>query len=137
MVLPIQTTAVVGLLLSIYAYYVEIKTKQNVNYKAVCDITDGASCGKVVTSKYGKIVDGISNSVGGILFYISVLVLTLYNLPVFMTSLQAIFYLSVLSILGSLYLAYIQYFKIKSLCVVCTAIYIVNILLVVFSYLKL
>ena len=137
MVLPIQTTAVVGLLLSIYAYYVEIKTKQNANYKAVCDITDGASCGKVVTSKYGKIVDGISNSVGGIGFYIVILALTLYNLPAFMTSLQAIFYLSIISVLGSIYLGYIQYFKIKSLCVVCTGIYTVNILLVIFSSMNL
>jgi vitamin-K-epoxide reductase (warfarin-sensitive) len=137
MALAIQITSIIGLLLSIYAYYVEIKTKQNSKYKAVCDITEGASCGKVVTSEYGKIVDGISNSVGGIGFYILVLRLTFYNLPVLITSLQAIFYLSVLSVLGSIYLAYLQYFKIKSLCVVCTAIYIVNILLVVFSYLRL
>ena len=134
MVLNIQITAVIGLLLSIYAYYVEIKTKQNSKYKAVCDITDGASCGKVVTSKYGKIVDGISNSVGGIVFYILMLILTFYNLPVFITSAQAMLYLSIASILGSIYLGYIQYFKIKSLCIVCTGIYIVNILLLIFSY---
>ena len=133
MALDIQITAIVGLLLSIYAYYVEIKTRQNANYKAVCDITEGASCGKVVTSEYGKMVDGVSNSVGGIGFYILMLILTFYNLPAFITSAQAMLYLSVASILGSIYLGYIQYFKIKSLCIVCTGIYIVNILLLIFS----
>ncbi len=130
--LNIQITAVIGLLLSIYAYYIEIQASKNPKYKAICDINDHASCGKVVTSKYGKMVDGISNSLGGIFFYVTVFVLTFFNLIVF--GYPAIFLLCVASLLGSMVLAYIQYFKIKSLCLVCTGVYIVNILLVVFSF---
>jgi vitamin-K-epoxide reductase (warfarin-sensitive) len=126
MVLGIQITAVVGFLLSIYAKHIENKTKENENFKAVCDISEAATCGKVIGSKYNKTF-GVSNSIGGMIFYIVVFLLTLFA-P------QYIFYLAVLSILGMLYLAYIQYFVLKNFCLVCTAIYAVNILLAVLSY---
>lgn len=122
----IQVIAVVGFLLSVYALYVEHKVKKDAGYKAVCDITDNMSCGKVLTSKYGSLT-GISNAIGGLLFYPLVFVLALLDYG------QIILYLAVLAIIGSAYLAYLQYFKLKNLCLVCSGIYVVNILLLVFS----
>jgi len=124
----IQVIAFVGFLLSVYSYYVEWKTSKVKDYKPLCDIRENISCGKVFNSPYGKTF-GVSNSIGGIFFYIVIFFLVLYNL-------KYVFYLSILSVLGSIYLAYVSYIKLKNFCLVCTGIYVVNILLLYFSYVK-
>ena len=123
----IQITAFIGLLLSAYALYVEKKTERSTSYKAACDISDKISCTKAFKSKYAKMM-GLSNSLFGLFVYIFILALTLYGDE------RIIFFLSAFAVLGSIYLAYISYFKLKNLCVVCTSIYLVNFLLLVFSY---
>ena len=123
----IQITAFIGLLLSSYALYVEKKTNRSTSYKAACDISDKISCTKAFKSKYSKIM-GLSNSLFGLFVYIFILALTFYGDG------KIIFFLSTFIILGSIYLAYISYFKLKNLCVVCTSIYLINFLLLVFSY---
>ena len=40
-----------GLVLSAYAYYVELKKSQDDSYTAMCDINEQISCSKVFTSK--------------------------------------------------------------------------------------
>lgn len=128
MSLEILVTSLIGFIFSIYALFVEFKYSKNKEYKAVCDLTENMSCTKAFSSKYGRI--GIlSNSLYGIFFYITISILTYFSY------LNYIFYLSILSFLGSLYLAYISYFKLKNFCLVCTAIYLVNTLLMIFSYL--
>ena len=126
--MPIEITilAIIGLLLSIYALYVGKKSSEK-HYKAACDINDKISCTKAFSSSYGKIL-GISNSVFGIIFYIIILILNALD------NIQVIFYLAVISVIGSIYLAYISYIKLKILCIVCSSIYLVNILLLIFSY---
>lgn len=123
----IQIISIIGFLLSAYSLYVEIKSSKSKSYKAVCDINEKVSCTKVFSSQYGKIL-GLSNSFYGILLYILIFILNIYEYA------NLIFYLAILSVLGSVYLAYVMYFKIKSYCLVCNAIYAVNILLLVFSY---
>ena len=41
-----------GILLSIYAYYVETKAEREKGYKALCDFSATISCSKVFTSRY-------------------------------------------------------------------------------------
>lgn len=129
MAIAIQIVSIIGLLLSIYAIYIEKQVAKQKGYKAVCDISDKMNCGKVLTSKYGTTA-GVSNSVAGVIFYIIIFLLSFYNITY-------VLYLAILSIIGSVYLAYFQYFKLKTLCLVCSSIYVVNILLVIFSYLRL
>ncbi len=126
MIISIYVTAVIGLVLSIYSVYVEKKYENNKSYKAVCDVNDKFSCTKAFSSRYGRLA-GISNSAVGIIFYIIILALNFYNI-------NYVFYLSILSFLGVIYLAYLQYIKMKNFCIVCTGIYIVNLLLLIFSY---
>ena len=116
----ITILAIIGLLLSIYALYVEKKSSEK-HYKAACDINNKISCTKAFSSSYGKILE-IPNSVFGIIFYIIILILDALN------NMQIIFYLAVISVLGSIYLAYISYVKLKTICIICSAIYLVNIL---------
>ena len=123
----IEVLAVIGILLSLYAFYVEIKSLKSAKYKAVCDISNKVSCSRAFSSKYGKTF-GISNSIYGMVFYIIILSLAVLN------QINYIFYLSLLAVIGSIYLAYLLYFKLKDFCIVCTLIYIINILLLIFSY---
>ena len=43
-----------GIGLSSFAYYVELKKSADEEYVALCDIGEGMSCSKVFNSKYGK-----------------------------------------------------------------------------------
>lgn len=120
--------SIIGLLLSIYALYVERKNKREKLYKPICDISDKISCTKAFSSPYGKFI-GLPNSLMGIIFYLIVIALAFYNQT------QHLLYLSIVAMLGSLYLAYTSYIKMKNFCLVCSAIYLVNLLLLIFSYL--
>lgn len=48
----ILKSCAIGVILSIYALYVEINAESNNNYEAMCDINEHISCSKVFTSKY-------------------------------------------------------------------------------------
>ncbi len=117
----------VGFLFSLYLFYVEQKLEKNKNYKAVCDISDAMSCTFIAKSEYSH-VGGIRNSIKGLLYYPLIIVLTLTGF------IPLVFYLSVVSMIMTVYLAYVSYFKLKNYCVVCIGIYLVNILLFYFSY---
>lgn len=129
MTLPIIIVSSIGFLLSIYAYYTERKLHSIKNYHASCDINKRISCSKAFLSKYGKLF-GIPNSLLGIFFYLLIIILYVINIKI-------IFYLAILAFLGSIPLAYFSYLKLKTFCLVCTSIYIINILLLIFSYLAL
>ncbi len=128
--LEIYIVLIFGLLLSVYAFFVEKKIEKSKLYKPLCDISKKISCTSSFSSKYGSLA-GVSNSLAGIFFYLIVVFLA------FIGQLNYIFYLAIISVIGSIYLAYIQITKIKSFCFVCSGIYIVNLLLLFFSYVEL
>ncbi|MEK6855401.1 MAG: vitamin K epoxide reductase family protein [Nanoarchaeota archaeon] len=119
--------SIIGLVISLYAMIVEKRLENKKSYKPACDITNNISCTKAFSSQYSKIT-GISNSLIGFLFYLVLIILSVYNKS------QFIFYLSFISLIPTIFLAYISFIKMKNLCLVCTAIYILNILLVIISY---
>ncbi len=119
--------SILGFILSCYAFYVEWKTHTTKKYRAVCDINDHMSCSAAFTSSYGKLL-GIPNSILGILCYITLVLLLFLNLT------TLFFYVTLLSCIASAGLAYILYFKMKNFCIVCSSIYLVNILLLIISY---
>ena len=121
--------SLIGLIFSLYALFVEEKKFNQKKYKPFCDLHRNISCSKAFSSKEGHVF-GFSNTIIGIAFYLIILISSIYFWNDF------IFYLSVLSVLFSLFLAYLSYIKMKNFCLVCTAIYIINILLLVFAYLQ-
>ncbi len=125
----LEILSLIGLSLSVYSIYVEYKLSKSKKYKALCDFGKKASCTRAFSSKFGKIF-GISNSFLGFMFYIMIFSLSFYN------QINYIFYLSALSLPLTIYLLYSLYFKLKDFCLVCTAIYIVNFLILIFSYLS-
>lgn len=114
--------SLLGFSVSLYAYILEKKIKAYPAYKAACDISDAFSCSKPLLSEYGEIF-GFSNSLLGMLFYATMAILA------FLDRTNLLFYLSVASLLVSAFLAYILYFRIKTVCLICTSIYLINILL--------
>ena len=111
--------SIIGFAVSLYSLFIEKKIAKNPTYKPMCDISDRTSCSKPILSTYGKLF-GISNAYLGLLFYTVIFLCTLFEL------INIIFILSIVGFVISLFLAYILYFKIRVLCMVCTIIYAVN-----------
>ena len=120
---PIQILALIGFLLSAYALYVKYRFSRK-PYKPLCDISSRISCTKAFRSKYSVFSD-LPTSLFGIVFYASVFLLAAQK--------ELIFYLAIAALAVTIYLAYISYFKQKNFCLVCSAIYLINILLLIFS----
>ncbi len=114
----IPLLALIGVALSAYAYYVERKATNNPGYHAVCDLGKSMSCTKALLSEYGHYFD-ISNSLIGFFYYIILLYLS-FELDILLIP------LSFIAVLVSLYLAYIQYAKLKNFCIICTLMYVLN-----------
>ncbi len=119
--------ATIGLIISIYGITVERKLQQDAQYKAACDISDTISCTRPFLSPYGKIL-GISNIWASALYYLIILAATLLNQP------QLVMVITSVGLVVTIVFAYILYFKVKSLCLICTSLYIVNIALALACY---
>lgn len=130
MIPEIYFIAMVGILLSVYSIYVERKLRQNRDYKAACDLSNRMSCSRTFSTSYGKTL-GISNGVWGTLFYLGLIGLLYFGYFDF------VFYGALFGVFYSMRLAYILYVKLKNFCPVCSSIYLVNILLLIFSWLGL
>lgn len=116
----------IGIGISIYTYLLEQKIKKNPNHKAGCDISDRASCTKPMKSKYANLFY-FSNSLVALAYYVLIIILTLLNVPML---------LLVASIIGALVtcvFAYLLYFKIKTLCILCTSLYLINFLILILA----
>lgn len=128
----------IGIALSFYAYHVETKKEKDKKYRAMCDISGHVSCSAVFSSRYGKgfgILGSVfgeksilnqPNSIYGIIFYTIQLILGEMNQP-YATRMYLGF--AILSIIGSVYLAYILAFILHDFCVVCITTYVLNAIL--------
>lgn len=125
MILVFQIIAICGFLISLYAYYVRHKVLKAPTYSPICDISANISCSKALGSQYSKTM-GVPNPLAGILFYTLVFVLSF-------SYMHLVIYPVLVSVLFSLYLAYISYIKQKNFCLVCTLTYLVNISLLVIA----
>jgi len=125
----LKSTAIIGVLVSMYAWQTERAFAKDPSHKALCDINDRMSCSRAFTSTYGRIA-GISNALLGTGFFLVFLGLT------FLLSPRSLIILAGLSVLGSLILAYFSYVKMRNFCIVCSVIYLINILLLLFSILR-
>ncbi|XP_069508002.1 vitamin K epoxide reductase complex subunit 1 [Ambystoma mexicanum] len=135
-----------GIVLSVYAYHVETSKESDASYRALCDINPSISCSKVFTSRWGRgfgLLEHLfgrqslvnqPNSVFGVLFY------SLQILLGFSGTARAAITLvctSVVSLIGSLYLAYILFFVLSDFCVICVTTYALNFSLFLLNYKRL
>ncbi len=111
--------AAIGFCIAAYAYWLDRKIKYQPNYKPVCDINDFVSCTKPIKSSYSNIFF-VSNALVGMSFYGVVISLALLNAT------KLLFIASLGACIASFFLAYLLFFKIKSLCLLCTSLYLIN-----------
>lgn len=109
----------IGFIVSAYALWVEEHLKHK-GYRPVCNISKNISCSKAFSSHWGNLT-GLPNSFFGLICYGAMILLTIFGAAYY------VFGLSVLALLGTFYLAYISYFVQRNFCLVCTAIYVINI----------
>ncbi len=138
--------SLVGLSLSAYTYYVELKMEEDSGYEALCDIDATFSCTKVFNSSYARgfgLVEKVAgadhwlnqpNPVYGFAFYSVIIILGLCEVGLFVKLQVAAAFISNLS---SVYLGYVLLYVIEAVCVVCCAVYTVNFLILVSSLLRL
>jgi len=137
--------SLVGLIVSSYAYYVEVRMAQDKNFKPLCDISKEVRCSKALGSSYGKGFGFLGNVFGhqhtlnqpntifGIAFYALMACLGFArNSKASLVQLNLAF----ISVLVSGYLAYVLFFVLKEICPVCIATYAVNIILLLLSIFK-
>ncbi|MCF7847094.1 MAG: hypothetical protein K9M51_03655 [Candidatus Gracilibacteria bacterium] len=112
--------SILGFALSASALWIHIRSQQKKRFRAWCDLGRNASCTRVFGSRYGKIL-GIPNPVFGLVWYGSIPFLPE---TIFTPIAWGVLFLS-------LVLAYLLYVRLRDFCIVCTAIYLINVLLVV------
>ncbi|KAK3596265.1 hypothetical protein CHS0354_038883 [Potamilus streckersoni] len=134
-----------GMIISVYAYHVEVSVEKDPSFRALCDISERISCSKVFSSRYGKgfgVIDKIfgkesflnqPNSVYGMMFYLLETVLAFFSFDS-VVWLQLV--LAVSANLGCVYLAYILYFVLEDMCIVCISSYIVNAFILLCSVMR-
>jgi vitamin-K-epoxide reductase (warfarin-sensitive) len=127
MIITILIVAIIGLIISVYGIFVERQIQQDALYKPACDISDKISCSKPFLSPYSKMF-GISNIWASALYYMLMIVLAQLNLA------TIAMIISSTGVIVSCIFAYILFFKIQSLCLICTSLYVVNIALAIASY---
>lgn len=126
----LQLLALIGLVLSIYFLYVDYEVSKNKNYKALCDFSSKLSCSKAVKSKHSRLVL-LPNAVWGVVYYSMVIVLATIKMN------GLVFLISIPIIIFTAYLSYVLYVEMKDYCVVCTATHLINLLILVTSFLLL
>ncbi|XP_006009084.1 vitamin K epoxide reductase complex subunit 1-like protein 1 [Latimeria chalumnae] len=137
---------IVGIVLSVYAYHVETSKERDASYKAMCDISASISCSKVFTSRWGRgfglmanffgsdSIINQPNSVFGVTFYLLQIALGLAESGLAAVTLIAT---SMVSIAGSLYLAYVLFFILNDFCIICITTYLLNFTLLFLNYKRL
>lgn len=124
----VMLLSAVGFALSYYVYTIEQNISVNPAYKPLCDISDRVSCSKPITTGYGRLL-GISNAIVGMVSYATLFLFALLGYSM----LISIALLCALAVTPML--MYLLYVKIKSLCLICTAVYGINIALCVVWFL--
>jgi len=118
--------ALLGLMASSAATYVHYNLLKNPDYSSFCDINATVSCKAAYLSRYGSFA-GVPVAVGGILFFIWVLLLIWGSRGKSRIQDSAPTYIfagSTLALAGVLYLAYASFFILKEVCPLCVVTYL-------------
>ncbi|UXI14363.1 vitamin K epoxide reductase complex subunit 1 [Sarcoptes scabiei] len=135
----ISILAFLGILISSYALYVELRLEYDHSYSAMCDLNRSISCTKVLGSNFSKgfglLPEQISyrNPIVGIAFYSAILSALIF-LPTISFVWKSILILSIVANLMTFYLGYLLLFHFRSLCLVCLTTYIINYFLLFFLW---
>jgi vitamin-K-epoxide reductase (warfarin-sensitive) len=126
MILSLVILALLGFIISLHLYIIELRIAKNPFYKPFCNISDKISCTKVLSTPYAKMFS-VSNALVGMVFY------AIYALLAILNASTLLLVAAVIACIASAIFAYILYVKIKTVCILCTSIYIINIALLIIT----
>src|SRR5678815_5431222 len=118
--------SLLGLGASSAATYVHYNLIRNPDYSSFCDINTTVSCKAAYLSRYGSVA-GVPVAVGGVLFFLWVLLMVWGSRGKSRIKDSApayIFAVSTLALAVVLYLAYASFFILKEICPLCVATYV-------------
>jgi protein-disulfide isomerase/uncharacterized membrane protein len=137
LLISIIVATILGLLASIELSRIHYNTHTNPEYHSLCAISEDINCETVALSSY-SIFAGLPLSIWGIAGYIVILSLTVVALffkrPLTIPLLSPLLFFTHVAFLASLYLAYVSATKIDSLCIYCTATYIINAIILILAW---
>lgn len=125
--------SVIGVGLSAYLLNQHFKTKAGVPLAedGICSISETINCNIALQSEYAEFLH-VPVAGLGLLFYLLIFFYSLYSLSIAPTKKQALlfcFLLAKISLLATIFMAAISYFKLGGFCPVCMAMYGVNLAL--------
>ena len=133
----ITMLGLLGINVSYYAIKVEHNARLTGKNNSMCDFNDKASCSRVLTSEYSRIFFNVPNTWFGFLFYLAVCIYPMWPFILIPYREMLFFMASTFSIMFSGYLAFVLYFKLQDVCVVCIASWIINAMIFYHSYYEL
>ncbi|NBO39138.1 hypothetical protein EBU99_11205 [bacterium] len=138
--IPSLVIGLIGFGVSLYALILHIKSKTS-SASLNCDVNDVVNCSKVVGGEYGELfsipLGAFGMSYFGIVMAMAILPAFLSASPSWIARRQLI--VATIGSLVSLVLAYISYFKIGAVCIVCSTVHgltIVNFFITLMAFLK-
>lgn len=118
--------ALLGVAASAAATWVHYQLLANPDYTSFCDINSTVSCKQAYLSRYGAVA-GVPVAVGGLIFFILVLLLVWAGRrgrPAADSAPAYIFALSTIGLAVVLYLGYASFFVLKEVCPLCLVTYV-------------
>lgn len=130
--LSVSVLSLLGIGLSAYLTHHQYHVRKGNKTKSFCDVHDRISCTKVSASDYGLIL-GIPVAYLGLFFFIAMLALgwLTFYMGIPMTYLKG---WSLLGVLFTFYLLYIEIVKIKAICPLCLITYVFDWAIVVMLF---
>ncbi|XP_059146212.1 vitamin K epoxide reductase complex subunit 1-like protein 1 [Physella acuta] len=135
---------VLGVVTCLYALHVEVNKERDPSYRAACDLSEHMSCSRVLTSKYSQgfgvmhllfgenhMLNSRNCNIGLVIYIINILLCVFLPSPMAATIL---YYGSIVSVLGCVYLAFILFVVLKDVCIVCMSMYGINAVLLYLTY---
>ncbi|OGE75429.1 MAG: hypothetical protein A3C85_02940 [Candidatus Doudnabacteria bacterium RIFCSPHIGHO2_02_FULL_48_21] len=122
----ITSAALLGLVIMSYLTYIHYA-----NTSSFCDISKEVSCDVVTTSLYSEVF-GLPVSVLGLGYFLMVLVISLRKMSP--DKFRFLFMATAFALVPSLYLSYMEYFVIKSFCILCETSKILMFIILGVSY---
>ncbi len=118
----IETLAALGFVISLYALYVERRLEHNRKYVPACDIRKNVSCSRAFMSEWGNLL-GLPNSAYGLLYYGTVFALAYAGIAL------PLLVVAIAGAMAAVGLAVVSYGIQRNFCLVCTAVYAINLVI--------
>lgn len=127
---------VLALLCSLYLLHHDLEVKSGYQIgPSICSLNQTFDCDAVANSEYSSFLGFPVAMFGSVFYSLLLMVVFFYRRGEDQVRLRSsIFFLSVLSLVPSIYLGYASYFILGKVCIFCSFLYVLNIFLAFFSF---